>query len=209
MSSSTSRNSQARRNGHRGDDPDAGDGAALTHALATYEPLSDQELRDVERLRELAADGDPWTRSSLLHATGSAVTLHPESRRVLLRWHQRMGTWLQVGGHADAGETDPYMIALREAEEETGLSDLRPWPDPERPRLAHVVVVPVPAGRGEPEHEHADLRYVLTTARPEEATPENPAARLRWLPIEEAQTAVTNDNLRLTLNRIAERLPRG
>ena len=37
--------------------------------------------------------------------------------------------WLQVGGHGDPGETDPLAIALREAREETGLTDLVPWPD--------------------------------------------------------------------------------
>jgi 8-oxo-dGTP pyrophosphatase MutT (NUDIX family) len=39
------------------------------------------------------------------------------------------GGWLQVGGHGDPGEGDPLAIALREAAEETGLSDLVPWPD--------------------------------------------------------------------------------
>ena len=47
---------------------------------------------------------------------------------VLLRWHERQQAWLQVGGHGDPGEVDPFAIALREAEEETGLADLDVWP---------------------------------------------------------------------------------
>jgi 8-oxo-dGTP pyrophosphatase MutT (NUDIX family) len=175
----------------------------LTAILAAYTPLSDQEAVDLERVRQRAGDADPWTRASALHVTGSAVILHPPSGRVLLRWHERMQAWLQVGGHADPAETDPFQIALREANEETGLSDLAPWPDAARPSVVQIVVVPVPAGRGEPAHEHADVRYVLATARPDDATPENAAARLRWLPIDEALEVVAEDNLRVCLARIA------
>ena len=46
--------------------------------------------------------------------------------RLLLRWHERFNRYQQVGGHGDAGEDDPLGVALREAREETGLTDLRP-----------------------------------------------------------------------------------
>lgn len=177
--------------------------AAVAAALRGYEPASDTEARDVERVLELAASGDPWSRSSPLHITGSAVVVHPGSERVLLRWHEHMGRWLQVGGHADPGETDPLRTARREAREETDLTDLVGWPDPRRPRLVHVVVVPVPAGRGEPAHEHADFRYVLATATPDRAAAETAAARLRWLSLAEAAAVVAEDNLHDTLARVA------
>jgi 8-oxo-dGTP pyrophosphatase MutT (NUDIX family) len=180
--------------------PNAGLGAVLDD----YVPQSDQEALDIERLRALSADGDVWARSLAVHVTGSAVILHPETGRVLLRWHQRMQAWLQVGGHADPGETRPFDVALREAHEETGLGDLAPWPDPSQPIVVQVVIVPVPAGRGEPVHEHADVRYVLGTNRPDDAMPESPVARLRWLPIEAAISEVAEDNLRICLQRVAE-----
>jgi 8-oxo-dGTP pyrophosphatase MutT (NUDIX family) len=52
---------------------------------------------------------------------GSALVVNPSSRHVLLRWHERIGRWMQVGGHGDPGEHDPWQVALREAREETGL----------------------------------------------------------------------------------------
>ena len=101
---------------------------ALATVLATYSGRSDEEARDLDRIRALTAlagsGGDPWARSSPLHVTGSAVVVHPPSRRVLLRWHDRQQGWLQVGGHADPGEADPFAVALREAREETALTDL-------------------------------------------------------------------------------------
>ncbi|HEY2594324.1 MAG TPA: NUDIX domain-containing protein [Chloroflexota bacterium] len=176
----------------------------LRALLDAYIPRSDEERGDLTRLQHLTEEsGDPWTRASPLHLTGSAVVVHPPTRRVLLRWHERMQAWLQVGGHADPGETDPLTIACREAREETGLTDLVAWPDAQVPRILQVAVVPVPAGRGEPEHQHGDIRYALATATPDAVRPENAAASLAWLTVEEALERVGWDNLRVCLTRIA------
>jgi 8-oxo-dGTP pyrophosphatase MutT (NUDIX family) len=180
--------------------------AALLAALDAFEPGSDEEAADVARLRRLVAEGDPWTRSSPLHATASALVVHPPTGRVLLRWHERMQSWLQVGGHGDPGESDPYAVALREAREETGLVDLAPWPDATRPGLLQVAIVPVPAGRGEPAHQHADLRYLLSTARPDQAVAESEAAGLAWLGVDAALSRVAEENLRVCLRRVGARL---
>lgn len=148
-------------------------------------------------------EGDPWARSTPLHLTASALIVHPDSGRVLLRWHHRQRAWLQVGGHADPGETDPVDIMLRESREETGLPDLAPWP---RPDLAHLVIVPVPPNDREPGHEHADLRFVLATAEPDAARPERPDAPLRWLSMPDARKATTEANVHESLSRVADLL---
>jgi 8-oxo-dGTP pyrophosphatase MutT (NUDIX family) len=174
-------------------------------ALAAHRPGSPEEAADLERARALLAGPDPWSRSVPLHVTGSAIVVHPPTARVLLRWHERQQAWLQVGGHADPGEVDPFVTALREGAEETGLEDLRPWPGP-GPLLLQVVVVPVPEGKGEPAHEHLDVRYVLATETPEAIVPESATARLRWLPVADAVTFVAEDNLRVMLRRVADLL---
>lgn len=179
--------------------------AAFLAALEDYRPSGPDEAADVDRTRALLAGDDPWGRSAPLHVTGSAVVVHPPTGRVLLRWHERQQAWLQVGGHADPGETDPFVTALREGIEETGLSDLRAWPGPE-PTLLHLVVVPVPAGKGEPAHEHLDVRYVLATDTPDAIRPETPEARLRWLPATEAIESTSEENLKVMLRRVADLL---
>jgi 8-oxo-dGTP pyrophosphatase MutT (NUDIX family) len=171
--------------------------------LAEYQAQGETETADLERMRLLAAEPDPWRRSLPLHFTASALVVHPESGRVLLRWHQRQQMWLQVGGHGDPGESDPLAIALREAREETGLPDLEPWPTA---TVIHVVVCKVPPGKGEPAHEHADLRYFLATRTPDAIRPENAEAPLRWLTMDEARDLVGTNNLRHTLDRVAHLL---
>jgi 8-oxo-dGTP pyrophosphatase MutT (NUDIX family) len=176
---------------------------ALDRALDGYRPRTGLEAADLDRVRARVADGDPWDRSTPLHVTASALIVHPSTRRVLLRWHARQQAWLQVGGHADPGETEPLDVALREGREETGLADLVPWPDAS---IVHVAVVPVAASAKEPAHEHADVRFVLATGTPDAARPEHAGADVRWLSIVEARELTGRDNLRVTLDRVGELL---
>jgi 8-oxo-dGTP pyrophosphatase MutT (NUDIX family) len=179
---------------------------SLAGLLHRYRPEGEAEVADVERVRALAeAVGDPWRRDLPLHVTASALIVHRETARVLLRWHQRQQAWLQVGGHGDPGETDPLAIAVREAAEETGLADLTPWPDA---GIRHIVIVDVPAGKGEPAHEHADIRYFMATRTPDQACAESEEAPLRWLPLTAAHKATSEPNLRETMTRLERLLAR-
>ena len=160
----------------------------LTPALRAHRPVDTEEAADLERILQLiAAEDDPWSRALPLHLTASALVVHPATGRVLLRWHAKQQRWLQVGGHADPGERDPWLIALREAEEETTLTDVRPWPS-DSPSLAQVTIVDVAAAGDDPAHQHADLRYFLATERPDDVPPEVEDVPLRWMGVDEALT---------------------
>jgi 8-oxo-dGTP pyrophosphatase MutT (NUDIX family) len=108
------------------------------------------------------------------HLTGSALVVDAAGERTLLMLHRKLGRWFQPGGHAD-GDTNLPGVALREAQEETGIEDL-------------VVLVPaidVDVHRVEPPteapHLHLDTRYLVLApegAR-EEANEESLA--LRWV----------------------------
>jgi len=172
----------------------------LAALLDRYHPETDIETADLNRVRTLLETaGDPYRRDLPLHVTASALIVHPASQRVLLRWHQRQQAWLQVGGHGDPGETDPLAIVAREAEEETGLADLVPWPDDS---VRQVVIVRVPPGKGEPAHEHADVRFFMATQTPDAARPETPDAELRWLTLPEAAALTSEPNLREAMSRL-------
>lgn len=174
--------------------------AELTALLDRYRPEGDTETADIQRVRAvLEVSADPFRRDLPLHVTASALIVHPPTARVLLRWHQRQQAWLQVGGHGDPGETDPLAIVAREAEEETGLTDLVPWPDAE---IKQVAIVDVPPGKGEPAHQHADVRFFMATATPDAIRAENVQAQLRWLTLPAARDTTSEPNLREALSRI-------
>jgi 8-oxo-dGTP pyrophosphatase MutT (NUDIX family) len=175
----------------------------IRRVLDQYEPRDASEVADVARLGALLEREDVCDRSTSVHVTGSALVVHPPTRTVLLRWHPRMQMWMQVGGHFDAGETDPWLVALREAREETGLTDLRAPALTADPPL-QIVIVPVPAYGDEPAHEHADFRYVFVTATPSAIVPESSAARLRWTDVTQALDETVEPNLRVFLSRVPE-----
>jgi 8-oxo-dGTP pyrophosphatase MutT (NUDIX family) len=186
-------------------------GRVLSELLSGYQAAesartggpADDRPADLARMMRLAAVVDAWSRATPLHFTASAVVVHPASRRVLLRWHRRQGRWLQVGGHGDPGESDPLAIALREAAEETGLTDLAPWPDE---TLRDAVICDVRPSATEPAHQHADLRFVFATGQPEAIIPEDDGSPLRWLTLAEARAEAEGNNLARTLDRLADLL---
>lgn len=175
----------------------------LRAALAAHVAADDEEASDLDRIRCLLDEEvEPWSRQVPLHVTASALVVHPPTARVLLRWHDKQQRWLQVGGHGDPGESDPWAVALREAQEETDLSDLRAWPG-SGPALFQVAVVPVAPAKGDPPHEHADLRYLLATDHPDDVPAEVEGVPLRWLSVTDA-VALADRGLERLLRRFEE-----
>jgi 8-oxo-dGTP pyrophosphatase MutT (NUDIX family) len=176
--------------------------------LETFRPGDQREEEDLAAIREVARATHPFDRSSRFHLTASALVIEPGSAQVLLRWHSRHEAWMQVGGHGDPGESDPYGVAYREAEEETGLRDLVSFPDALEPRLVQVVVVAVAGNADEPAHLHGDIRFVMATSRPDAIVAESPENPLRWCSFGDAASLVAEDNLRTLFDRTAALLQR-
>lgn len=127
-----------------------------------------------------AQGADPFQRSRLAgHFTGSAWLVSADGQRVLLTHHRKLGRWLQLGGHAD-GDRDLAAVALREAQEESGL-----------PGLSLQALVPfdldrhwIP-GRGDvPGHWHYDVRYVVRAGTDERFLVSAESLDLAWRAID-------------------------
>ena len=129
----------------------------------------------------LGDQADPFVRGRLAgHFTGWAWVASADGMRTLLTHHRKLDRWLQPGGHAD-GDADLARVALREAEEETGVAGLRleegsPIFDLDR----HWI----PA-RGEvPGHWHYDVRYVVRAGEDERFVVSAESHDLAWRGIE-------------------------
>lgn len=130
------------------------------------------------------------------HFTGSAWLVSADGERVLLTHHRKLGRWFQPGGHAD-GDSNLMRVALREAEEESGLVDLAVEPaifDLDR----HLI----PARGAEPAHWHYDVRFVVRATASEAFAVGEESLDLAWRPVADL---VTDEALDASIRRMARR----
>ena len=97
-----------------------------------------------------------------------------DGRRVLLTHHRKLGRWLQLGGHAD-GDRDLARVALREAEEESGLRGLVV-----EPAIFDLDRHWIPERGAEPGHWHYDVRYVVRATGGEDFIVSDESHALAW-----------------------------
>lgn len=113
------------------------------------------------------------------HFTGSCWLVSKDGLRVLLTHHKKLERWLQLGGHAD-GDSDLAQVALREAEEESGLTDLTVEPE-----VFDLERHAIPARGMDPEHFHHDVRFVVHATGSEEFVVSDESHALAWRTISE------------------------
>ena len=125
-----------------------------------------------------------------------------ETKQILLHNHKKLNKWLQFGGHAD-GETDLSVVAFKEAEEETGLSDLYFY----SAKPMDIEVQTIPENKGAPEHLHLDFRYLIFTKATEVPTPEEHESQdLKFFSFEEVyKMSEKLDNALIRLIKKAEK----
>ena len=147
----------------------------LARALEGYRERWPAETVVVDFRDFLTSAPDVFERSHAVgHFTGSAWLVSHDRSRVLLTHHRKLGIWLQLGGHAD-GDADLMRVALREAEEESGLDGLSIEPaifDLDRHRI--------PARGAEPEHWHYDVRFVVRSGANEKFIVGDESHDLAW-----------------------------
>lgn len=130
------------------------------------------------------------------HFTASSWLVSADGERVLLTHHRKLNRWLQLGGHAD-GDTDLARVALREAEEESGLTDLSV-----EPALFDLDCHWIPERGSEPGHWHYDVRYVVRATGNEVFAISEESLALAWRPIREiAGDAAADESLRRMANK--------
>jgi 8-oxo-dGTP pyrophosphatase MutT (NUDIX family) len=130
------------------------------------------------------------------HFTGSCWLVSADGLRVLLMHHRKLDKWLQPGGHAD-GDTDLARVALREAQEETGVAGLHVEGgifDIDRHRI--------PARANEAEHWHYDVRYVVRAQADERFTINQESCALAWRDVADV---AADGSLDASLRRMARR----
>jgi 8-oxo-dGTP pyrophosphatase MutT (NUDIX family) len=177
----------------------------LAQALRLHAATGAQDGVADRFLTFLASDPDVFERSHAPgHFTGSAWLVSADGERVLLTHHRKLERWLQLGGHAD-GDRDLARVALREAEEESGLRDLAV-----DPAIFDLDCHPIPARGIEPAHLHYDVRYVVRATGSEAFAMSDESLELAWRPIHAiAQDPQADESLRRMARRWLARKQQG
>lgn len=140
--------------------PENHPGKALYAAIEKYSRTHPQQSGVAARLMAFIESTDQCFERGHTsgHITGSAWLLNPAQDKVLLTLHRKLKRWMQPGGHAD-GDSDTLRVAIREAEEESGICGIVPVSCDIYDIDIHLI--PERPASGEPAHWHYDIRYLL------------------------------------------------
>ena len=180
--------------------------ADAVRTLRSWEaPDAEQDLLRHDYLAHLdfRADG-VWRSCRPAHITASALVVDAENGRVLLTLHPKVGRWLQLGGHCEPEDVTLAGAALREAREESGISEGLTLLGEGPAKLdRHAVRC---AGKDQPENTHLDVQYLVVAPADAVARISEESLDLRWFPWEELPTDTDASVRRLTeLARLALR----
>ena len=150
--------------------------AILLQSIQNHSSTFPKEEAYKSEFLALLKDQDCFLRSRLAgHLTASCWVLNPERDSVLLMQHKKLNRWLQPGGHAD-GEEDLLAVAKKELNEETGLINFSVTSE-----IFDLDIHAIPLRKDIPEHLHYDVRFLFTTANPDEIQKNHESMDLKWI----------------------------
>jgi 8-oxo-dGTP pyrophosphatase MutT (NUDIX family) len=156
---------------------------------ASRHPEESDVIRDFTRF--VKSEPRCFERSLAIgHITGSAWVVNADGDEVLLTHHRKLDRWLQLGGHAD-GDSDVLGVAMKEAEEESGLTDFS--------HVGHGIfdidIHLIPERKRDPAHFHYDVRYVLRANGCLDFTVSEESHDLRWVKLDGVKTLTTEPSM--------------
>ncbi len=153
----------------------------LLDLLEKYIPTDKNELKmRNETIEFVKANEDCFKRELLIgHVTGSAWIVNDARTHVLMMHHRKLNQWFQPGGHCD-GDSDVLNVALKEANEETGLQNLRVV----NGEIYDIDVHLIPERKSVPVHYHYDIRFLVEADMNEQLTVTEESNDLAWVSLE-------------------------
>jgi len=177
-------------------------------AILKYQPINEQEESDKKIILNYidCFYRDILTRKNqIAHMTSSGLILNKSLDKILMIHHNIYNTWTWTGGHAD-GDSDMLKVALKEAKEETGVTNILPLTDD----LASIDIIPVyghiKRGKYVSAHLHLNTSYVLIADENEKLViNEAETSDVRWVEVNKLSKYSNEPYLIAIYNKIIEK----
>lgn len=155
--------------------------------IIEYTPLNDQEKQDKKVILEYIEKFPHnilFRDNEFAHITSSGFIMNEALDKVLMVHHNIYGTWAWTGGHAD-GDSDLLHVAIKEANEETGVKELTPLTK----NIVSIDILPVHGhmrrGKYVSSHLHLSIAYILIASEKETLiVNEDENSGVSWFPID-------------------------
>jgi 8-oxo-dGTP pyrophosphatase MutT (NUDIX family) len=171
----------------------------LITALKNYKTDFEEEQNFIAPFQLLLQHYQAYSRDHLPgHITGSAWIIDKTRNCVLLTHHAKLNRWLQPGGHAD-GTEDIFLVARKEAEEETGLKSFKLV----KKDIFDIDIHPIPERSDFPAHYHFDIRILLQADYNEKTEVSIESHDVQWIHVNELAERSENN---ISMLRMAEKV---
>ena len=161
----------------------------LVQLLTNHQPFTPEETQFKQQMiKFINQNTDCFERTLLIgHITGSAWIVDKSHKFTLLTHHRKLDKWFQTGGHCD-GNSNVLNVAIKEAMEETGLTDIQVI----NADIFDIDIHIIPERKGVFSHLHYDVRFLLEADMNEPLIISSESSNLAW--VELSKVTQLNDS---------------
>lgn len=173
----------------------------LIHLLNCYTPSDHEEKASKQQILSFINEQPDCFERTLEvgHITASCWLVNHDNTKALLTHHKKLNKWLQLGGHCD-GDSDVVRVALKEAQEESGLNTIKLVSD----QIFDISIHFIPQYKDVPGHYHYDIRFLLQAIGNEEIVISDESHDLVWINKDGANLPANSDSVSRMFNKWRE-----
>ncbi len=180
----------------------------LKQQIESYKPYNEQEENDKQlMLKYIDTFEDVLTRENkMCHFTASNWIVNKERTKVLMIYHNIYKSWAWTGGHAD-GDSNLLKVALKEAQEETGLENLKLLIGEIYGLQILTVDSHIKKGKFVPSHLHLDCCFLLEADENEPLKiKEDENSGVKWVDIDKAIKITKEEKMKPIYKKLNKKL---
>lgn len=170
----------------------------LLSQLAQYAPTDPYEIECKQKIIAFIKQYPNCFERTMAHGhiTASCWLVNKDNSKALLMHHAKLNMWVQLGGHCD-GDSDVLAVALKEAQEESGIHDIIPVST----EIFDIDIHLLPAHSKEAGTLHYDVRFLLKVFSDEQTIQNRESKELRWISKDPKELPTTEQSVVRLFNK--------